>query len=76
MPSSTFSFTFVGLLLAKFSNSSVMTSLTKIFTFALIDDVFVFLGDLIAFKLGVLENFREDGGFDVSELRCGVFVAK
>ena len=35
-------------------------------TFALIDDVLVFLGDLVAFKLGVLEDFGENGGFDVS----------
>ena len=35
-------------------------------TFALIDDVLVFLGDLVAFKLGVLEDFGENWGFDVS----------
>ena len=50
--------------------------MTKRVTFALVDHVLVLLCDLVAFELGVLEDFAEYGGFDVSELWSGVFIAE
>lgn len=40
------------------------------------NDIFVLLSNLFSLKFRILEDFRKNGWFNVSELRSGVFVPK